>query len=103
MILFYRRGKPIKMSSLQHSAVSGRRCLGIFARLAGLWAATSCLAGSVTLTTLVTFNGSNGAHPVGLLQGSDGNFYGTTWAIPMRILGPSSDLHPAARLPICWC
>ena len=31
------------------------------------------------LTTLVSFNGRNGSHPVaGLAQGSDGNFYGTT-------------------------
>jgi uncharacterized repeat protein (TIGR03803 family) len=31
------------------------------------------------LTTLVSFNGTNGSHPLaGLVQGSDGNFYGTT-------------------------
>ena len=31
------------------------------------------------LTTLVSFNGSNGSYPcAGLAQGSDGNFYGTT-------------------------
>jgi uncharacterized repeat protein (TIGR03803 family) len=35
------------------------------------------LAGA--LTTLVSFNGANGSHPVAaLVQGSDGNFYGTT-------------------------
>ena len=32
-----------------------------------------------TLATLVSFNGTNGSHPVGaLVQGSDGYFYGTT-------------------------
>jgi uncharacterized repeat protein (TIGR03803 family) len=32
-----------------------------------------------TLTTLVQFNGNNGGHPnAGVVQGSDGNFYGTT-------------------------
>lgn len=32
-----------------------------------------------TLTTLVSFNGANGNNPYGsLVQGTDGNFYGTT-------------------------
>src|SRR5690348_863007 len=31
------------------------------------------------LTTLIEFNGANGAHPIGgLIMGTDGNFYGTT-------------------------
>jgi|SRR5208337_1337691 len=33
------------------------------------------------LTTLLSFDGSNGADPVAtLVQGFDGNYYGTTWA-----------------------
>ena len=38
-----------------------------------------CAHGDVTLTTLVSFNATNGANPgAGLVQGKDGNFYGTT-------------------------
>ena len=42
------------------------------------WLITPCLYGGITFTTLVSFNGANGANPVaGLVQGRDGNFYGT--------------------------
>jgi uncharacterized repeat protein (TIGR03803 family) len=38
-------------------------------------------ASSQTLNTLVNFNGTNGSQPqAGLVQGSDGNFYGTTFS-----------------------
>lgn len=37
------------------------------------------LAPTQTLTTLVNFDGSNGNNPIGgVIQGRDGNFYGTT-------------------------
>jgi len=49
----------------------------MFVGVWSLWASTSW--GTVTLTTLVRFDGNNGAHPVGLLQGRDGHFYGTTF------------------------
>ena len=43
-----------------------------------------CASGSVsaqTFTTVFNFDGSDGSHPLGLVQGSDGNFYGTTQAL----------------------
>src|SRR5437764_249020 len=40
-----------------------------------------CARGEVTLTALASFNGTNGSAPWGgLVQGSDGNFYGTTFS-----------------------
>ena len=45
--------------------------------LAGCLAAAR-VQGALTYTTLISFNGTNGANPVaGLVQGADGNFYGT--------------------------
>src|SRR5580698_4138439 len=32
-----------------------------------------------TLTVLVNFNGANGTAPNAIIQGTDGNFYGTTF------------------------
>jgi uncharacterized repeat protein (TIGR03803 family) len=43
-------------------------------------AMTTIVAGAQTFTTLATFDGSNGSYPyfAPLVQGTDGNFYGTT-------------------------
>jgi uncharacterized repeat protein (TIGR03803 family) len=42
-------------------------------------AATAIPSPAQVLTTLHSFNGSDGAAPYGLVRASDGNFYGTTW------------------------
>jgi uncharacterized repeat protein (TIGR03803 family) len=44
-----------------------------------LFAATAIAAPAQTYTTLASFDGANGALPwAALVQGTDGNFYGTT-------------------------
>jgi uncharacterized repeat protein (TIGR03803 family) len=48
--------------------------------LAALWLCASGSLPAQTFTTLLAFNGSNGSDPRGLVQGTDGNLYGTTFA-----------------------
>jgi uncharacterized repeat protein (TIGR03803 family) len=55
----------------------GRRACGVFL----LWATTAISSPAQTPTTLVNFNGTNGdsaGMDMTLIQGTDGNFYGTT-------------------------
>ncbi|HSZ02813.1 MAG TPA: choice-of-anchor tandem repeat GloVer-containing protein [Terriglobales bacterium] len=48
--------------------------------IALLWAASTTAAGAQTFKTLLSFGSSSGRDPEGsLVQGSDGNFYGTTY------------------------
>jgi uncharacterized protein (TIGR03437 family) len=59
------------------SEISWSKWRGAFLVLT-LYAATATGLRAQTLTTLVTFNGIDGFAPSGLIQGADGNFYGTT-------------------------
>jgi uncharacterized repeat protein (TIGR03803 family) len=47
--------------------------------LAMFCASTAIGAPAQTFTTLVNFDGTNGSEPLYVIQGSDGNFYGTTY------------------------
>jgi uncharacterized repeat protein (TIGR03803 family) len=51
---------------------------GIPIMLAALWLCTPESLRAQTFTTLSNFNGSNGSTPLGLVQATDGNLYGTT-------------------------
>ncbi len=52
-----------------------------------------------TITTLINFNGANGAFPLaGLVQGSDGNFYGTTFSGSNSIGGTVFRMTPSGSL-----
>ncbi len=54
-----------------------------------------------TLTTLASFNGANGAYPyflMTLVQGNDGNFYGTTYAGGASNAGTVFKITPAGTL-----
>ncbi|HTY88000.1 MAG TPA: choice-of-anchor tandem repeat GloVer-containing protein [Candidatus Acidoferrum sp.] len=62
-----------------------------------LWGAVACQAqAGVTLTTLVSFNQTNGSFPTaGLMQALDGNFYGTTTYGGLSNYGTIFQLTPA--------
>jgi uncharacterized repeat protein (TIGR03803 family) len=56
-----------------------------------------------TLTTLVDFNNSNGGQPDStLVQGSDGNFYGTASAGGTNLAGTIFKMTPAGKLSVLY-
>lgn len=65
-----------------------------------LCAATAIASPAQTFTTLVNFNGANGAapQPEGLVQGTDGNLYGTTLQGGANNSGTVFKMTPAGTL-----
>lgn len=57
-----------------HGTVSGDPCSGVTGGCGTFFKITT----GGTLTTLLKFTGTNGNGPTGVIQGTDGNFYGTT-------------------------
>ena len=67
------------MSSANQLRFNGFNLLLASCTLLLCYAATAIVASAQTLTTLASFNGTDGNQPISaLVQGSDGNFYGTT-------------------------
>ena len=61
-------------------------------------AVTAIVSQAQTLTTLADFNGTNGASPRGLIQGFNGNFYGTTLDGGTQDLGTAFKMTPTGVL-----
>ena len=68
-----------------------------------LSAAMATAATAQTLTTLVNFSGANGDTPEfgNLVQGTDGNFYGTTYYGGANNGGTVFKVSPAGALTLC--
>lgn len=61
-------------------------------------ALTAMVSQAQTFTTLVDFNGTNGAGALGIIQGFDGNFYGTTLDGGTQNVGTVFKMTPAGVL-----
>ena len=61
-------------------------------------AITAMSSHAQTWTTLADFNGTNGSSPLGLIQGFDGNFYGTTLQGGAQNYGTAFKMTPAGIL-----
>ena len=67
--------------------------------LLATWLVAPWAQGGVSLTTLFSFNGTNGASPYGaLVQGANGNFYGTTAAGGANGQGAVFQMSPSGGL-----
>lgn len=77
------------------------RTFGSYTNLCGviLFCALTAMASQAqTLTTLADFNGTNGSGPRGIIQGFDGNFYGTTLEGGTQNWGTAFKMTPAGVL-----
>ena len=75
------------------SCVNNKRAFAIFLFCTSL----AIISQAQTLTTLANFNGTKGAAPSALVQGTDGNFYGPPRAVRPAAMARCSKLPQEGR------
>jgi uncharacterized repeat protein (TIGR03803 family) len=72
--------------------------IGMAILMGAIFAAAPIAASAQAFTNLVTFDGANGAGPLGLTQGDDGNLYGTTLRGEPKWDGTAFQMTPSGQL-----
>jgi uncharacterized repeat protein (TIGR03803 family) len=78
------------------------RLLSLASSLLCMFVLTATAASAQTFNLLATFDGSNGAQPGSLVQGLDGNLYGTTGVGGTYQWGTVFQVTPAGSLTTLW-
>jgi uncharacterized repeat protein (TIGR03803 family) len=93
-------GKPFTFASTRRYFVNPWTYTGLLAAgLVVLWLCAGALAGAQTFTTLDSFNGTDGGNAAAaLIQGKDGDLYGTTSTGGAHFVGSIFKITPSGTL-----